>query len=266
MTKTTQLPQHIAIIMDGNGRWAKKRFLPRIAGHRSGAEATRKIIKHCAKKNIKVLSLFAFSSENWRRPSEEVNYLMTLFFTSLEQEMSALHQHNIQMRFIGDRSRFSPKLRNKITEVESLLGANTGMVLIIAADYGGQWDICQAVRTLAHQVADGKLAAEDITPDTIASALSFADLPDPDLFIRTSGELRLSNFMLWQIAYTELYFTSTLWPDFNEDALDLALAHYASRERRFGYSSEQLHKAGRHVPATASLQTVGTDTTCSNNG
>ncbi len=266
MTKTTKLPQHIAIIMDGNGRWAKKRFLPRIAGHRTGAEATRKIIKHCAKKNIKVLSLFAFSSENWRRPSEEVNYLMALFFTSLEQEMDALHQHNIQMRFIGDRTRFSQQLREKITEVESLLSANTGMVLIVAADYGGQWDICQAVRRLAHQIELGELASQDITPSTIAKALSFADLPDPDLFIRTSGELRLSNFMLWQIAYTELYFTSTLWPDFNEDALDLALAHYATRERRFGFSSEQLQASERNFQDSPVQQTIGTDTTCSNNG
>jgi undecaprenyl diphosphate synthase len=234
------LPRHIAIIMDGNGRWAKKRFMPRIAGHRSGVEAARQVVKNCAKRHIKVLSLFAFSSENWRRPPQEVSYLMELFLTGLEREVNMLHENNICLRFIGDRKRFSEKLGKKISEVEHLTANNTGMTLIIAADYGGQWDICQAVQKLAQAVEAGTLSSQAITPDNIAKHLSFADLPDPDLFIRTSGELRISNFMLWQLAYSELYFTNTLWPDFDEKELDKALAQYSSRERRFGYSSEQL--------------------------
>ncbi len=243
MTQSS-LPQHIAIIMDGNGRWAKKRFLPRIAGHRAGVDATRQIVKNCAKRNIKVLSLFAFSSENWRRPAQEVSYLMELFLTSLEREVSMLHENNIQLRFIGDRSRFSEKLSKKITEVEKTTSANTGMVLIIAADYGGQWDICQAVNKLTRAVELGQLSSSDITPEKIQSQLSFADLPDPDLFIRTSGELRISNFMLWQLAYSELYFTSVLWPDFDENELENALAQYVNRERRFGCSSEEINELG----------------------
>jgi undecaprenyl diphosphate synthase len=236
----TSLPQHITIIMDGNGRWAKQRFLPRVAGHRAGVEAARQVVKNCAKRNIKVLSLFAFSSENWRRPAQEVGYLMELFLTGLEREVSMLHDNKIQLRFIGDRTRFSEKLCKKIDEVEKLTSVNTGMVLIIAADYGGKWDICQAVRQLSHEVSLGTLSSSDITPEMINSKLSFADLPDPDLFIRTSGELRISNYMLWQLAYSELYFTNTLWPDFNESELEKALAQYAGRERRFGYSSDQL--------------------------
>jgi len=228
------LPQHIAIIMDGNGRWAKKRFMPRVAGHRAGVEAARKAVKYCAQKNIKVLSLFAFSSENWRRPSQEVGSLMELFLTGLEREVKVLHENHIQLRFIGDRHRFSDKLRAKIDEVEQLTRQNKGMALIIAADYGGQWDICQAVQKLAADVEASRLQSSEITPEDIAKYLSFSDLPDPDLFIRTSGELRISNFMLWQLAYAELYFTETLWPDFDEKELDKALSHYARRERRFG--------------------------------
>lgn len=240
MSSTMKLPQHIAVIMDGNGRWAKKRFLPRVAGHRSGVEAARRIVKSCVKKNIKVLSLFAFSSENWRRPAEEVGHLMEIFLTGLEREVGMLHENNVQLRFIGDRTRFNEKLCNKITEVEKLTINNTGLVLMIAADYGGQWDICQAVKQLVSEVEAGKLTSADITPDLINSKLSFADLPHPDLFIRTSGECRISNFMLWQLAYAELYFTDTLWPDFDDQELEKALAHFASRERRFGYCSEQL--------------------------
>ncbi|EKD70020.1 MAG: hypothetical protein ACD_46C00671G0008 [uncultured bacterium] len=236
----TNLPKHIAIVMDGNGRWAKKRFMPRIAGHRSGVEAVRQVVKNCVKKNIKVLSLFAFSSENWRRPVQEVGFLMDLLLTGLQREVDMLHKNNVQLRFIGDRARFNEKLRQRILDVETLTKNNTGMVLIVAADYGGQWDICQAVQKLAREIGDNQLKSEDITPEKIADYLSFADLPDPDLFIRTSGELRISNFMLWQLAYAELYFTDTLWPDFDEAELDKAIAHYARRERRFGFSSEQL--------------------------
>jgi undecaprenyl diphosphate synthase len=234
----TALPKHIAIIMDGNGRWAKKRLLPRIAGHRAGVEAARHIVKCCAKRHIEVLSLFAFSSENWRRPEQEVSYLMELFLNGLEREVSLLHENHVQLRFIGDRTRFNERLIKKIAEVENLTQANTGMVLLIAADYGGQWDIHQAVQQLVLEVEAGKLSSASITPNSIAQCLSFADLADPDLFIRTSGELRISNFMLWQLAYAELYFTPTLWPDFDEKELDKALADYALRERRFGLSSE----------------------------
>ena len=239
---TSTLPQHIAIIMDGNGRWAKKRFMPRLAGHKFGVEAARQVVKNCIKRNIKVLSLFAFSSENWRRPTQEVSHLMELFLTGLEREVHMLHENNVQLRFIGDRTRFNEKLCTKISEVENLTANNTGLVLIIAADYGGQWDICQAACKIAQDVEAGVLRSTAITPELIASKLSFADLPDPDLFIRTSGELRISNFMLWQLAYAELYFTPTLWPDFDEVELDKALAHFANRERRYGYSSEQVQE------------------------
>lgn len=240
---TPNLPKHIAIIMDGNGRWAKKRFLPRIAGHRSGLEAARTIVKNCLKKNIPVLSLFAFSSENWRRPMEEVSYLMDLLLTGLEREARQLHEQNIQLRFIGDRSRFHESLRNKIVEVENLTANNQRMTLLIAADYGGQWDMVEAAKKMAVKVEAGMIASQDITPALMASHLSFSDLPDPDLFIRTSGEHRLSNFMLWQLAYTELYFTDILWPDFDEAELDKALAYFAGRERRFGKSYDPISEA-----------------------
>lgn len=237
----SSLPRHVAIIMDGNGRWAKKRFMPRVAGHRAGIEAARKAVSACAKRGIEVLTLFAFSSENWRRPAQEVGFLMDLFLTGLDREVGMLHQNGVQLRFIGDRTRFSDKLRAKITEVEVMTRDNKGMVLIIAADYGGQWDICQAVKKVACKVESGHLSSDAITPEMISACLSFSDLPDPDLFIRTSGELRISNFMLWQLAYAELYFTDILWPDFDEKALDAALLHYAGRERRFGKSGEQLN-------------------------
>ena len=238
----SHMPKHLAIIMDGNGRWAKKRFLPRFAGHQAGVKAARQIVQSCIKKNIQVLSLFVFSNENWRRPPDEVSLLMELFLNSLEQEISALHKNNVKLRFIGDRSRFNEKLCQKILEGEQLTHQNTGMTLIIAADYGGHWDICQAATKLAQEVEAGKLSSADITPDKISENLSFADLPDPDLLIRTSGEFRVSNFMLWQLAYSELYFTDTLWPDFDEKELEKALTYYGGRERRFGYSGEQLSK------------------------
>jgi undecaprenyl diphosphate synthase len=233
-TESLTIPEHIAIIMDGNGRWAKKRFLPRLMGHRSGVDAAREVVKNCVKKNIKVLTLFAFSSENWQRPSQEVNYLMQLFLTSLEQEVKTLHENNIQIRFIGDRERFTGTLRNKISEVENLTRTNSKMILMIAIDYGGQWDICQSMKQLGQDIETGRIKSADITPEKIAEKLSFADLPNPDLFIRTSGEIRISNFMLWQLAYAELYFTDVLWPDFDETELDKALTHFAQRERRYG--------------------------------
>ena len=239
MKQQLQTPKHIAIVMDGNGRWAKKRFMPRVAGHRAGVEAARQVVKSCAKKKIDVLSLFAFSSENWRRPAQEVSYLMELFLAGLEREVGMLHENNVQLRFIGNRERFNEKLAAKIIEVEELTSQNTGLVLIIAVDYGGQWDILQAVKKLSHEVEAGRIKSVDISSELIADKLSFADLPDPDLFIRTSGELRISNFMLWQLAYAELYFTDTLWPDFDEKELDKALAHFAARERRYGKSGEE---------------------------
>jgi undecaprenyl diphosphate synthase len=240
MNSATSLPQHIAVIMDGNGRWAKKRFMPRLAGHRAGVESARRIVRNCAKRGIKVLTLFAFSSENWRRPVPEVSHLMELFLTGLEREAADLHKNNIQLRFIGDRHRFNPSLVTKIDEVENQTKQNTGMTLVIAADYGGQWDITRAAQQLAREAVAGTLAIEDITPQQVAARLSFPDLPDPDLFIRTSGEMRISNFLLWQLAYAELYFTDILWPDFNDDQLTLALQHFAQRERRYGHSGEQL--------------------------
>ena len=235
-----RLPRHIAIIMDGNGRWAKKRFLPRTAGHRAGVTAVRKVVEHCAKKGVEALTLFAFSSENWRRPPQEVSVLMGLFLTTLERETDKLHENNVRLRVIGHRAAFAQDLRDRIVAAEELTRENTGLNLVIAANYGGRWDILQAARSLAEEVAAGVLTPGDITGELLGAWLSLADLPEPDLFIRTGGEQRISNFLLWQLAYTELYFTPTLWPDFDENALEQALTAYASRQRRFGYTSEQL--------------------------
>ena len=235
MTTHTELrPRHIAIVMDGNGRWAKKRFLPRIAGHRAGVEAAREVTRNCALENIEVLSLFAFSSENWSRPKAEVSYLMRLFLKGLEREIAMLTEYNVRLRFIGNRNQFDSKLYHKIQEVEAATAVNSGMILIIAVDYGGQWDITQAAQQCARAIEAGDIKSDDMTAELISSKLSFADLPNPDLFIRTSGEMRISNFMLWQLAYSELYFTDILWPDFDKAALDKALIHFAKRDRRYG--------------------------------
>lgn len=234
------LPRHIAIIMDGNGRWAKKKFLPRLAGHKAGIRSVQQAVKRCVEKKIEVLTLFAFSSENWRRPEEEVSYLMQLFVSALKNEAHKLHEQNIQLRVIGDRARFDDKLRKQIIEVEKLTANNTGLKLLLAANYGGQWDITQAVQHIAAKIEDKSLSSSVVTDELIKQHLSFADLPDPDLFIRTSGELRISNFILWQLAYTELYFTDVLWPDFDADELDKAFEFFAKRERRFGFTSEQI--------------------------
>lgn len=234
MSTDCPLPAHVAIIMDGNGRWAKKRFLPRVAGHRAGVEAARRIVKHSLHRGIQVLTLFAFSSENWSRPALEVSALMEIFFAGLEREVHQLHEHGVRLRFIGNRARLSEKLRCKMQEVEAITRDNKGMVLMIALDYGGQWDICEAVRSLARDVEASVLKSEAITPEHISARLSFADLPNPDLLIRTSGELRLSNFLLWQLAYSELYFTEKTWPDFDEAAYDHALLTYQQRDRRYG--------------------------------
>ena len=242
------LPRHIAIIMDGNGRWAKKRFLPRFAGHRAGVSALRRIVECCSEKGIEALTLFAFSSENWRRPEEEVSLLMSLFVTTLGRETQKLHKNNVRLRVIGDTSAFPQKLQDIIAESEALTKNNQGLNLLVAANYGGRWDIMQAMQTLAVQIEAGELTSGQLTEDMLGSHLSFADLPEPDLFIRTGGEERVSNFMLWQLAYSELYFTPTLWPDFGEQSLNEALQSYANRERRFGHTSEQIEAASEVEP------------------
>jgi undecaprenyl diphosphate synthase len=234
------LPRHIAIVMDGNGRWAQQRSLLRTAGHREGAKAVRRIVKVCGERGFKVLTLFAFSSENWRRPRPEVEVLMNLFLTTLRREIRRLHAANVRMRFIGDRSAFSPSLQDYIAKAEQRTAANTGLTLVIAANYGGRWDIAQASRRVAEEAAAGRLQPGDVNADLVHQYTCLADLPEPDLFIRTGGEQRISNFLLWQLAYTELYFTDRLWPDFDVDDLDVACAAFASRQRRFGQTSEQV--------------------------
>lgn len=226
--------------MDGNGRWARKRFLPRVAGHKRGVETVRDVVKHCVKLDVKYLTLFAFSSENWRRPVEEVSFLMGLFMDALDREVSKLHQNNIKLVMIGDRSYFDTNLVEKINASERLTANNTGLVLTIAANYGGRWDILQAVNHM--QLALPALAGQ-FTEENLYPFLSMHYAPEPDLFIRTGGEMRISNYLLWQLAYTELYFTDTLWPDFDEAAFNLAITSYRQRERRFGRTSEQLHSA-----------------------
>ena len=236
------VPRHVAIIMDGNGRWAKQRFLPRPAGHRAGVGAVRKTVEHCIAKGIKVLTLFAFSSENWRRPSQEVDLLMQLFIASLERETAKLHRNGVRLRIIGDKQQFAPMLQERIAEAEAMTAGNEQLTLVIAANFGGRWDITQACQQLASEVANGRLQSHDITPEMLGERLAIADLPEPDLFIRTGGEQRISNFLLWQLAYAELYFTPMLWPDFDEDAFDQALESFASRQRRFGYTGDQIEK------------------------
>ncbi len=233
-------PKHIAIIMDGNGRWAKKRLLPRVAGHKSGVKVVRNIVQYCAKNSIKALTIFAFSSENWQRPKKEVSSLMELFFSALEKEVKNLNENNVCMRFIGDRTVFSEKLQNKIASSEKLTKSNTGLMLSIAANYGGRWDITNAVKQLVTDIEQGKLSKNDINEESISERVSLHWLPEPDLFIRTGGEERISNFLLWQLAYTELYFTNTLWPDFNETEIEKAIQNYMQRQRRFGHTGEQV--------------------------
>lgn len=228
------LPRHIAIVLDGNGRWAKQRGLPRLAGHRAGVKTVRRIVQTCAEKNIEALTLFAFSSENWGRPAEEVSHLMRLFLTALQKEIEELAKNNIQIQFIGNKNNFNPELLTWMQKAIDLTAQNTGLKLILAVDYGGRWDITHACQLLSKQVALGHLKPEDISSDLIDKTLSTASLPEPDLFIRTSGEQRISNFLLWQLAYTELYFTQKYWPDFDEIELEAALTAFAKRGRRFG--------------------------------
>jgi undecaprenyl diphosphate synthase len=236
-SETGRIPRHIAIIMDGNGRWAKQRFMPRVAGHQRGVEALRDSVKACVELGVKYLTVFAFSSENWRRPADEVSFLMTLFLKMLEREISKLHQNNIRLRIIGDRSRFDDKLKQTMQEAESLTANNSALTLTIAANYGGRWDVMQAMQSLLKEKPH---LAQTFTEADFQPYLTMSDAPEPDLFIRTGGEQRISNFMLWQLAYTELYFTDTLWPAFDRKELDKAIDSYQKRERRFGRTSEQL--------------------------
>jgi len=237
-----ELPRHVAIIMDGNGRWARARMLPRYVGHREGVKAVRRVVEAARDQGIEALTLFAFSSENWKRPNEEVGLLMKLFVRTLEKEVDALHRNAIRLRFIGDRSAFPRGLRELIEKAEERTRENKRMNLIIAANYGGKWDIACAAQALARKVREGLLEPDAIDSDMLAAEISLSDVPAPDLFIRTGGEQRISNFLLWQLAYTELYFTDTLWPAFNEAALDEALSFYETRQRRFGRTSDQVEK------------------------
>jgi undecaprenyl diphosphate synthase len=235
--RARRMARHIAVIMDGNGRWAKQRHLPRVAGHRRGVKSVREIVRACAERGVEYLTLFAFSSENWRRPADEVTYLTQLFVMALEQEVGKLHDNGIRFKLIGDLSRFEPRLQRLAREAEALTAANQGLTLTIAANYGGRWDVLQAANRMLreHPGLAAGFSESDLTPYL---ALNYA--PEPDLFIRTGGEQRISNFVLWQLAYTELYFTDTLWPDFDAAALDRAIVSYQQRERRFGRTSEQL--------------------------
>jgi len=226
--------------MDGNGRWARARHLPRTAGHKKGVDATRTIVEACAQRDVEVLTLFAFSSENWNRPKPEVASLMDLFITVLAREAKRLAKNNIRMKMIGERQRFSAKLRAEMQTAERLTQESNGMLLQIAVNYGGRLDLLGAVRKITAEVAEGRLTVADLSEDTISENLSTAGIVDPDLFIRTGGEKRISNFLLWQLAYSELYFTDQLWPDFSETELDAAIELYQGRERRFGKTSEQL--------------------------
>jgi len=230
------MPRHVAIIMDGNGRWARSRLLPRIAGHRRGVESVRATVENCAERGIEFLTLFAFSSENWRRPAEEVALLMQLFQSALTSEAERLHRAGVRLKVVGDTRRFGRKIGLLIEQAEALTAQNQRLTLTIAANYGGRWDIMQALARLAAE----KESLEKLDEAALAAHLAMSYAPEPDLFIRTGGEQRISNFLLWQLAYTELYFTETLWPDFDAAALDQAIASYRSRERRFGRTSEQV--------------------------
>lgn len=240
MSPPARKPRHLAVIMDGNGRWAERRGRPRTLGHRAGVRAVQTCLEFCLKEGIGALTLFAFSSENWNRPAEEVGALMKLFLRMLDHEVDELHRRGVRIVFIGDRAAFAPPIRERMARAEALTIGNRVLTLNIAAGYGGRWDIAQAARALAVDVAAGRLAPEQVDEAALATRLSLADQPAPDLFIRTGGDLRISNFLLWQLAYTELWFTETLWPDLDETTLRQALDDFASRERRFGLTSAQL--------------------------
>ncbi len=231
------VPRHIAIIMDGNGRWATKRFLPRVTGHAKGVDAVRAIVEACARRGVDYLTLFAFSSENWRRPADEVSVLMRLFMTALDREVAKMHANGIRLKIVGDLTRFDDEMQRMIASAQRRTAANTGLTVTVCANYGGRWDVLQAM----NQLVAAHPGRADFTEDELAANLSMAYAPEPDLFIRTGGEERISNFLLWQLAYSELYFTEAFWPDFDAAALDLAIASYQQRERRFGRTSAQLN-------------------------
>lgn len=234
------IPKHLAIIMDGNGRWAKKRFLPRFVGHKKGLNSVKRIVSYCAEIGVGSLTLFAFSTENWKRPPDEVNKLMGLFLSALQKEVVKLNENNVQLKIIGERSAFSSELQQYIAQAESLTAENTGLTLNIAANYGGRFDIVNAVKQW--QLANPEQTVAELTPELLKPHLALSEQPEPDLLIRTGGEQRISNFLIWQMAYTEFYFTETLWPDFDEKQLDLAIESFQQRERRFGKTSEQVSK------------------------
>jgi undecaprenyl diphosphate synthase len=236
----SESPRHLAVIMDGNGRWATKRFLPRTAGHARGVQAVRRVVEACGKRGVEYLTLFAFSSENWRRPAEEVSLLMRLFIQTLEKEISKLEVQGVRLRVIGDVSRFEPKLQQSIRAAEQRTRQNSGLNLTIAANYGGRWDILQAMKSLLRARPDLANQTELIDEALLSSHLSMAWAPEPDLFIRTGGEQRISNFLIWQLAYTELYFSEGYWPDFGAKDIDAAFEWYRTRERRFGRTSDQI--------------------------
>ena len=247
MTTTDKLPAHIAIVMDGNGRWAEQHNRPRTAGHQAGLKALRRIVAHCGKRGVPELTVFAFSSENWGRPRKEVSRLMDLFMRALDKEVTELHENAIQLVFIGDLTIFAPELRERIHRAVELTHANTRMKLNVAVNYGGRWDIIQAARSLAQMAVSGDLDPESIDESMFGQHLMLADRPDPDLFIRTGGEMRISNFLLWQCAYTEFYFSPRLWPDFSPACLDQAIEDFVSRERRFGRTGKQVRRSNERV-------------------
>ncbi len=238
----TSRPKHIAIIMDGNGRWAKKRNLPRAAGHRTGVKTLRKLIEHAVEIKLNAMTVYAFSRENWQRPEKEVGLLMELFMTALQSEVKDLHKNDVCLKFIGDKTAFSEMLQKTIDDSESLTSSNSGLCLNVAANYSGRWDITQATQSISKDVASNNLVLDDINESLLADRLSLAENGEPELFIRTGGEQRISNYLLWQLAYTELYFTDTLWPDFDPEQLECAIDWFANRQRRFGKTSEQIEQ------------------------
>ncbi len=235
-----QVPKHVAVIMDGNGRWARSRGMPRHAGHRAGVKSVRETVETAARSGVSYLTVFAFSSENWRRPPDEVSKLMALFLEALQREVEELHRNNVRLRFIGARQQLQAKLVRQIEDAEARTRGNDGLTLIVAAAYGGRWDLVQAAKSMARKVQVGALSADDIDQDSLASELALAGVPDPDLLIRTGGERRISNFLLWNLAYAELWFTDCLWPDFRAAQFDEALEYFASRQRRYGYTGDQV--------------------------
>ncbi|BAU48180.1 UDP pyrophosphate synthase [Sulfurifustis variabilis] len=242
-TGSSMIPRHIAVIMDGNGRWARRRGLPRVAGHRKGVERVRELVQAAGELGVRYLTLFAFSSENWRRPAQEVQMLLELFLGALDREVAKLHEKKVRFRVIGDVARFPEALAARIRDAETLTADNGALTLTIAANYGGRWDIAQACAEIARRAVAGEIDPARISPATVEAFLSTRELPEPDLFVRSGGEQRISNFLLWQLAYTELHFTPALWPEFDRTELEAALASYASRQRRFGLTGEQVEAA-----------------------